>query len=100
MSRATESTDLFNFAFRTFGGPGIFFLPPANHEPPRPVSRINENGRVFMSLLSRLFGKSEPPKQRVQVCVECGMPVADHKQWCSILAGQNELKLKAEKKTA
>jgi hypothetical protein len=54
-----------------------------------------------MSFLSRLFGKSEPPKQRVQVCVECGMPVADHKQWCSILAGQNELKLKAsEKKTA
>jgi hypothetical protein len=29
------------------------------------------------------------------------MPVADHKQWCSILAGQNELKLKTEqKKTA
>jgi hypothetical protein len=29
------------------------------------------------------------------------MPVADHKQWCSILQGQNELKLKAaEKKTA
>jgi hypothetical protein len=29
------------------------------------------------------------------------MPVADHKQWCSILAGQNEMKLKAaEKQTA
>jgi len=28
------------------------------------------------------------------------MPVADHKQWCSILQGQNELKLKAEKKLA
>jgi hypothetical protein len=28
------------------------------------------------------------------VCVECGMPVADHKQWCSILAGQNEMKQK------
>jgi hypothetical protein len=26
--------------------------------------------------------------------------VADHKQWCSILQGQNELKQKAEKKTA
>jgi hypothetical protein len=23
------------------------------------------------------------------------MPVADHKQWCSILAGQNEMKQKA-----
>jgi hypothetical protein len=64
------------------------------------VERINENGG-FMSFLSKLLGKSEPPKQRVQVCVECGMPVADHKQWCSILQGQNEMKLKAaEKKTA
>lgn len=52
-----------------------------------------------MSFLSRLLGKSEQPKPRVQVCVECGMPVADHKQWCSILAGQNELKLKAAQKT-
>ena len=48
-----------------------------------------------MSFLRKLLGKSETPKQRVQVCVECGMPVADHKQWCSILQGQNELKLKA-----
>ena len=70
-----------------------------NREPVRSVKRIKENGG-FMSFLSRLLGKSEPPKQRVQVCVECGMPVADHKQWCSILQGQNELKLKAEKKTA
>jgi hypothetical protein len=53
-----------------------------------------------MSLFRRLLGKSEPAKQRVQVCVECGMPVADHKQWCSILRGQNELKLKAEQKSA
>lgn len=82
-----------------FCGPG-FSVFGTNHEPLWPVSRINENGG-FMSFLSRLFGKSEAPKQRVQVCVECGMPVADHKQWCSILAGQNELKLKAaEKKTA
>ena len=64
------------------------------------VSRIKKNGG-FMSFLKRLLGKSEPPKQRVQVCVECGMPVADHKQWCSILQGQNEMKQKAaEKKTA
>jgi hypothetical protein len=50
-----------------------------------------------MSFLSRLLGKADAPKQRVQVCVECGMPVADHKQWCSILRGQIELKLKTEK---
>jgi hypothetical protein len=44
-----------------------------------------------MSFISRLFGKSEPPKTRVRVCVECGMPVAEHKDWCSILRGQREL---------
>jgi hypothetical protein len=72
----------------------------ANQELFLPVSRINENGG-FMSFLNRLLGKTEQPKQRVQVCVECGMPVADHKQWCSILQGQKEMKLKAgEKKTA
>ena len=54
-----------------------------------------------MSFLNKLLGKSETPKQRVQVCVECGMPVADHKQWCSIFRGQNEMKQKSgEKQTA
>ena len=48
-----------------------------------------------MSLLKRLLGKSEPPKERIRICVECGMPIADHKEWCSILRGQNEMKLKA-----
>jgi hypothetical protein len=47
-----------------------------------------------MSLLKRLLGKSEPPKQRIRICVECGMPVADHKDWCSILRGQIEMNLK------
>ena len=47
-----------------------------------------------MSFFKRLFGKrSEPPKQRIRICVECGMPVAEHKEWCSILRGQNEMKL-------
>ena len=49
-----------------------------------------------MLSLKRLFGKStEPPKQRVRVCVECGMPVAEHKEWCSILRGQIEMNLAA-----
>ncbi len=47
-----------------------------------------------MSLLQRLLGKSDPPKPRIRVCVECGMPVAEHKDWCSILQGQAELNLK------
>lgn len=47
-----------------------------------------------MSFLKRLLGKSEPPKPRVRICVECGMPVAEHKDWCSILRGQMEMKLR------
>jgi hypothetical protein len=49
-----------------------------------------------MSLLKRLLGKGETePKVRVRICVECGMPIADHKEWCSILRGQLEMKLRA-----
>jgi hypothetical protein len=52
-----------------------------------------------MSLLKRLLGKSsEPPKQRIRVCVECGMPIAEHKDWCSILRGQTEMRLAAEQR--
>ncbi len=43
-----------------------------------------------MTFLKRLMGKGEPTK-RVHICVECGMPVQDHKQWCSILRGQQEI---------
>jgi hypothetical protein len=42
-------------------------------------------------MFSKMFGgKSEPPK-RVRICVECGMPIAEHKNWCSILRGQQEM---------
>jgi hypothetical protein len=47
-----------------------------------------------MSLLTRLFGK-QPPRVRIRICVECGMPVAEHKEWCSILRGQAAMKLGA-----
>ncbi len=45
-----------------------------------------------MSFLSKLFNgaSSEPPK-RVRICVECGMPVAEHKDWCSIFRTQRAL---------
>jgi len=52
-----------------------------------------------MSFLKRIFGKAQPPKQRVRVCVECGMPIAEHKEWCSILRGQNEMKRAQERAT-
>ena len=53
-----------------------------------------------MTLLKRLFGKNEPPKARVRVCVECGMPVAEHKEWCSILRGQQEMQRSAQQGAA
>ena len=50
-----------------------------------------------MSLLKRLFGSVErPAKPRVRVCIECGMPVAEHKEWCTILRGQAEMRDKTE----
>ena len=50
-----------------------------------------------MSFLKRLFPKkkAEPPK-RVRVCIECGMPVAEHKEWCSILRTQREMDARAQ----
>ena len=51
-----------------------------------------------MGFLDKLFSKKSTPKQRVRVCVECGMPVAEHKEWCSILRGQQELDRKAAAK--
>ncbi len=44
-----------------------------------------------MSLFAKLFGDNSQPKKRIRVCVECGMPVDDHKDWCSILRGRKEL---------
>lgn len=49
-----------------------------------------------MTLFKKLFGsKADKPVERTRVCVECGMPVADHKEWCSILRGQRELEQRA-----
>ena len=49
-----------------------------------------------MSLIDRLLRRSsEAQKPRTRICVECGMPIAEHKDWCSILRGQQEMKLRA-----
>jgi hypothetical protein len=44
-----------------------------------------ETGRKSMSFIKKLLGrKGAEPTQRVRICVECGMPVAEHKDWCAI----------------
>jgi len=46
-----------------------------------------------MSLFKRLFGsQDQAAKPRTRICVECGMPVAEHKDWCSILRGHHAMK--------
>ena len=44
-----------------------------------------------MSILQKLFFRKSRPVQRIRICVECGMPVAEHKEWCSILRTQQEM---------
>jgi len=44
-----------------------------------------------MSLFDKLLGRSVEPRPRIRVCVGCGMPVEEHKDWCAILRGQKEL---------
>jgi hypothetical protein len=52
-------------------------------------------GERAMTFFKKLFGGKEPV-QRVRICQECGMPVADHKEWCTILRGQAEMRDKAQ----
>jgi len=48
-----------------------------------------------MTLWQKLFSRKPEPKQRIRVCIECGMPVAEHKAWCRILRTQQEMNRKA-----
>ncbi len=51
-----------------------------------------------MSLLKRLFGKAPAaPKARVRVCIECGMPLDQHKDWCAIRQTEIEMAKKRAK---
>ena len=49
---------------------------------------------TFKALFSKLFSRKPEPGERVRICVECGMPVAEHKDWCSIYRTQQEMKAK------
>jgi hypothetical protein len=43
-----------------------------------------------MSTFAKLFGWKTQPRKRIRVCVECGMPIEEHKDWCAILRGQKD----------
>ncbi len=46
-----------------------------------------------------LFSRKRMPTQRVRICVECGMPIAEHRDWCSIFRTQRELDQKVRAAT-
>jgi hypothetical protein len=48
-----------------------------------------------MGFLDKLLGRKPATRTRVRICVECGMPVGEHKEWCSILRTQQELDRKS-----
>ena len=57
--------------------------------------RINQWPSIYpipemdMSLMSKLFAwKSVEPASRIRICRQCGMPVGEHKEWCTILRAQ------------
>lgn len=50
----------------------------------------------MMSFLQKLFFRKPQPGQRVRVCIECGMPLAEHKDWCTIFRTQREWDRKAK----
>ena len=55
-----------------------------------------------MTFLKKILGFGEPqPVQRVRICPECGMAVAEHKDWCSIFRARRAMEMReAVKKTA
>jgi hypothetical protein len=52
---------------------------------------------MAMGFLRKLFSGKGKEVKRVRICVECGMPIAEHKAWCSILRTQQEREQKAVK---
>jgi hypothetical protein len=69
---------------------------PVDPGGPREQSRLRASFlEAEMTLWQKLFSRKPEPGKRVRVCVECGMPVAEHKDWCSIFRTQQEYDRKA-----
>jgi hypothetical protein len=59
-----------------------------------PFFRLRYGRSPVVTFFQKLFSKKSEPVKRVRVCVECGMPVAEHKDWCSIYRTQQEMEKK------
>ena len=57
------------------------------------IARLSED--QLMSILKKLLGRGEETKQRVRVCIECGMPLDEHREWCAILQTRLEMERKS-----
>ncbi len=45
-----------------------------------------------MAFLKKLFGRRKnQPVKRIRICVECGMPVQEHREWCAIWRAMQEM---------
>jgi hypothetical protein len=54
-----------------------------------------------MTFWKRMLGFSETqPSNRVRICPECGMAVAEHKDWCSIFRARQAMERRDEAKKA
>lgn len=43
-----------------------------------------------MTFLKKLIGRNKPV-ERIRVCRQCGMPVAEHKEWCTIFKAERAM---------
>jgi|OpeIllAssembly_1097287.scaffolds.fasta_scaffold1346975_2 hypothetical protein len=54
-----------------------------------------------MTFLKKMLGfNTAEPASRVRICPECGMAVADHKDWCSIFRARQAMERRTEAKQA
>ena len=43
-----------------------------------------------MTFIKKLLGRNKPV-ERIRVCRQCGMPVAQHKEWCTIFKAEQAM---------
>jgi hypothetical protein len=58
----------------------------------RRTSQLPRSGNleIEMTFLKKLLGRNKPV-ERIRVCRQCGMPVAEHKEWCTIYKAEQAM---------